>query len=77
MTDFQVEIDARNLSCPMPAMKAKKALKGMSSGEVLHVIATDPASVQDLEILLESLDDDELLEHTEGSGEFHFYIKKT
>ena len=76
MTDFQVEIDARNLNCPMPVMKAKKALKGMSSGEVLHVIATDPASVQDLEILLESLDD-ELLEHTEGSGEFHFYIKKT
>ena len=55
MTDFQVEVDARNLSCPMPVMKAKKALKGMSAGEVLHVIATDPASVQDLEILLESL----------------------
>ena len=76
MTDFQVEIDARNLSCPMPVMKAKKALKGMSSGEVLHVIATDPASVQDLEILLDSLDDD-MLEQTEGGGEFHFYIKKT
>ena len=76
MTDFQVEIDARNLSCPMPVMKAKKALKGMSSGEVLYLIATDPASVQDLEILLESLND-ELLEQAEGSGEFHFYIKKT
>ncbi|RDH82766.1 MAG: hypothetical protein DIZ80_10850 [endosymbiont of Galathealinum brachiosum] len=75
MTDFQVEVDARNLSCPMPVMKAKKALKGVASGDVLHVIATDPASVQDLEILLESLDD-ELLEQTESGGEFHFYIKK-
>ena len=76
MTDFEVEIDARNLSCPMPVMKAKKALKVMFSGEVLHLIATDPASVQDLEILLEALND-ELLEQTAGSGEFHFYIKKT
>ena len=76
MTDFEVEIDARNLSCPMPVMKAKKALKVMSSGEILHLIATDPASVQDLEILLEALND-ELLEQTAGSGEFHFYIKKT
>jgi len=75
MPDFQVELDARNLSCPMPVMKTKKALKGMNSGDVLHVIATDPASVQDLEILLESLSD-ELLEQTDGGGEFHFYIKK-
>jgi len=77
MPDFQHELDSRNESCPIPVMKTKKALKGMSAGEVLHVIATDPASVQDISILLEAMDD-ELLESVEGGdGEYHFYIKKS
>ena len=76
MIEFQTEIDARGLSCPMPVMKAKKQLKLLSTGDILHVIATDPASVQDLEILLESLDD-EMIEASEANGEFHFYIKKS
>ena len=76
MIEFQTEIDARGLSCPMPVMKAKKELKHLSTGDVLHVIATDPASVQDIEILLESLED-EMIEATEVNGEYHFYIKKT
>jgi len=76
MIEFQTEIDARGLSCPMPVMKAKKQLKLLSTGDILHVIATDPASVQDLEILLESLED-EMIEASEANGEFHFYIKKS
>lgn len=76
MIDFQAEIDARGLSCPMPVMKAKKELKRLSTGDVLHVIATDPASVQDLEILLESLDD-EMIAASQENGEYHFYIKKS
>lgn len=75
MPDFQQELDSRNESCPMPVMKTKKMLKGMSAGEVLHVIATDPASVQDITILLEAMDD-ELIETSEAGGEYHFYIKK-
>jgi len=75
MPDFQQELDSRNESCPIPVMKTKKTLKKMSAGEVLHVIATDPASVQDITILLEALDD-ELIESSEGGGEYHFYIKK-
>jgi len=75
MPDFQHELDSRNESCPMPVMKTKKMLKGMAAGEVLHVIASDPASVQDITILLESLND-ELLETSEADGEYHFYIKK-
>ena len=76
MIDFQAEIDARGLSCPMPVMKTKKELKRLSTGDVLHVVATDPASVQDLEILLESLDD-EMLAESQENGEYHFYIKKS
>jgi len=76
MIEFQTEIDARGLSCPMPVMKAKKELKHLTTGDVLHVIATDPASVQDIEILLESLED-EMIEFSEVNGEYHFYIKKS
>lgn len=75
MPDFQQELDARNLSCPMPVMKTKKALKSMSSGDVLYVIATDPASADDLATLTESTGD-EIIEQSEASGEYHFYIKK-
>ncbi|MDQ1363739.1 MAG: tRNA 2-thiouridine synthesizing protein [Pseudomonadota bacterium] len=75
MPNFSVEVDARNESCPMPVMKTKKALKGMKSGEVLHVIATDPASAQDINTLLEALND-KLLETSRNGGEFHFYIQK-
>lgn len=75
MPEFQHELDSTDESCPIPVMKTKKKLKGMSAGEVLHVIATDPASVQDITILLESLQD-ELIESAETGGKFHFYIKK-
>lgn len=76
MTRFHQEIDARNESCPIPVMKAKQALKSMKRGEILHVISTDPASVQDINILLEALKD-HLIEASQKAGEYHFYIKKS
>lgn len=75
MPEFQQELDARNESCPMPVMKTKKALKNMASGEVLHVMATDPASVEDIGTLLESLDAS-ITEKNEEGGVYHFYIEK-
>lgn len=75
MAEFQHELDSRHQNCPAPVMQTKQALKNMSSGEVLHVIATDPTSVHDIYILLEAMDD-ELIESNEGNGEYHFYIKK-
>ena len=41
------EVDARGLNCPLPILKAKKALAAMSSGELLRVVSTDPGSVRD------------------------------
>ena len=41
------EVDSRGLNCPLPILKAKRALADMQSGEVLKVIATDPGSVRD------------------------------
>ncbi len=75
MPEFQQELDARNESCPMPVMKTKKALKGMASGEILHVMATDPASVEDIGTLLENLAAN-IVENNEEGGVYHFYIKK-
>ncbi|OUU58580.1 MAG: preprotein translocase subunit TatC, partial [Proteobacteria bacterium TMED61] len=44
MSDFNQELDARGLNCPLPILRAKKTLNGMSAGEVLKIIATDPGS---------------------------------
>ncbi|MFT4268245.1 MAG: sulfurtransferase TusA family protein [Xenophilus sp.] len=43
------EIDTRGLNCPLPILKAKKALNGMQSGELLRVVATDPGSLRDFQ----------------------------
>jgi tRNA 2-thiouridine synthesizing protein A len=45
----QKEIDTRGLNCPLPILKAKKALADMPSGDVLQVLATDPGSVRDFQ----------------------------
>jgi tRNA 2-thiouridine synthesizing protein A len=47
--DAQKELDTRGLNCPLPILKAKKALTEMLSGEVLKVVATDPGSVRDFQ----------------------------
>ncbi|MFN5233831.1 MAG: sulfurtransferase TusA family protein, partial [Burkholderiaceae bacterium] len=45
--EFQKDLDARGLKCPLPILRAKKALADMISGDVLRVQATDPGSVRD------------------------------
>ncbi len=51
MADFDQELDASGLNCPLPILRAKKTLNAMASGQVLHVIATDPGSVKDFDCL--------------------------
>ena len=46
---FDREVDARGLSCPLPILRAKKALADMQSGQVLKIIATDPGTVRDFQ----------------------------
>ena len=43
------EVDARGLNCPLPILKAKRALTGMESGQVLKVVATDAGSIRDFQ----------------------------
>jgi tRNA 2-thiouridine synthesizing protein A len=76
MTDVANELDARGLNCPLPILKAKKAINGIESGEVLKIIATDPGSVKDFEAFCNQTGH-ELVESAEANGEFIFLIKKS
>ena len=75
MSDFDQELDARGLNCPLPILRAKKALNGMDAGETLKIVSTDPGSVKDFEAFA-SQTGNELLDSTEEDGEFHFMMKK-
>ena len=75
MANFDQELDATGLNCPLPILRAKKALGGMGSGQVLHIIATDPGSVKDFEAFARQTGN-ELMESKEEGGKFQFLIKK-
>ncbi len=46
---FDLEVDARGLNCPLPILRAKKALSALESGQVLKVLATDPGADRDFQ----------------------------
>jgi tRNA 2-thiouridine synthesizing protein A len=73
--NFDKELDARGLNCPLPILRAKKALNDMQSGQVLKIVATDPGSVKDFQAFAKQTGN-ELLSHAEGDKEFTFYMKR-
>jgi tRNA 2-thiouridine synthesizing protein A len=73
--DFQRELDARGLNCPLPILKTKKALADMISGQVLRVMATDPGSVRDFQAFAKQTGN-ELLDHYEENKEFVFLMRR-
>lgn len=73
--EFQKDLDARGLNCPLPILKAKKALAEMASGEILRVIATDPGSVRDFQAFARQTGND-LVGHNENNREFTFFMKR-
>lgn len=73
--EFHKELDARGLNCPLPILKAKKALAEMVSGEILRVIATDPGSVRDFQAFARQTGND-LVEQSESNKEFTFFMKR-
>ena len=75
MTDFNSELDARGLNCPLPILRAKKTMNGMNSGEILKIVATDPGSVKDFEAFCRATGN-ELVESGEDGGIFKFLLKK-
>jgi tRNA 2-thiouridine synthesizing protein A len=73
--EFNQELDARGLNCPLPILRTKKGLAALSSGQVLKVISTDPGSVKDMQAFAKQTGN-ELLSSAESAGEFVFYLKK-
>ena len=76
MSNEQVQLDASRLNCPLPILRAKKAINGLTSGQILHITATDPGAVKDFEAFCKQTGN-ELLSSTETDGKFTFEIKKS
>lgn len=73
--DFDREVDASGLNCPLPILRTKKALAEMQSGQVLKVTSTDPGSVRDFAMFAKQTGN-ELLEQVDQPGAFIFYMKR-
>ena len=67
------ELNCEGLLCPMPILKAKKALTGLTKGQVLSIIATDPGTPADFQAFCKQTGH-RLLQMTENSGTFRFWI---
>jgi tRNA 2-thiouridine synthesizing protein A len=70
-----VELDTKGLNCPLPILKARKAMKEMPDGGTLQVLATDPGAVSDFEAFCRATGN-ELLETSEEGGVYSFLIRK-
>jgi tRNA 2-thiouridine synthesizing protein A len=69
------ELDVKGLNCPLPILRTKKALSEMASGQVLHVLATDPGSVKDFQAFAKQTGN-ELLSNGEIDKVFEYFIKR-
>jgi tRNA 2-thiouridine synthesizing protein A len=73
--EFDKELDARGLNCPLPILRTKKSLNDMVSGQILRVMATDPGAVKDFQAFSKQTGN-ELLAAETGGSEFIFFMKK-
>ena len=75
MSSFDQELDASGLNCPLPILRAKKAIGTLDCGQVLRIVATDPGSVKDFEAFCTQTGN-VLLSSGESNGHFEFMIRK-
>ncbi len=68
-------LDAKGLNCPLPILKAKKAISGLGAGDVLQVVSTDPGSVADFASFCRQTGN-ELVASNAAAGVFEFLIRK-
>ncbi len=73
--NFDKELDARGLACPLPIVKTRKALNDLTSGQVLKVTATDSGSLADMAAFSEQTGN-ELLSSSQDGGTYVFYLKR-
>ena len=72
---FDSELDCQGLNCPLPILKTKKAMHGLSSGQILKMMATDPGSVNDVQSWSKRTGNP-LMDHSEDNGVYSFLIQK-
>ena len=72
--NFDKELDARGLKCPLPILRTKKALAELVSGQVLRILATDPGSVQDFAAFARQTGH-ALLDSQSRGDEFEFFMR--
>ena len=75
MNKVDKELDVKDLTCPMPLLKAKKTLNDMEAGAVLRVLATDPGSLRDFEVFARQ-SGNKLLDSTNRDGVYCYYLRK-
>ena len=72
---FDKDLDARGLNCPLPILRAKKALADMTSGQVLRIQSTDPGSIKDFQAFAKQTGN-QLVSHSTLEDVFIFLLKK-
>lgn len=75
MQQFDLELDARGLVCPLPILRTKQSLSNMTQGQILKIVATDPGAVIDFQVFAEQTGN-ALLSMSETDQEFVFFLRK-
>jgi tRNA 2-thiouridine synthesizing protein A len=73
---FDKELDTKGLNCPLPILRAKKALADLTSGQVLKIVATDPGSVRDFQAFAKQTGNELLAQETEDRLFIHFLKRR-
>ena len=73
--EFDKEVDARGLNCPLPILRLKKALAEVQGGQIVHMLATDPSSIGDVEAFTRQTGHELLQKRETPDRAFEFYIK--
>ncbi len=76
MTEAIETLDARNLSCPMPVLKSKKALKGLELNQVLEIFASDPGSMADIPAWARTTGQELISAEERGPRNYRFLVRK-
>lgn len=71
-----IEVDARGLNCPLPILKAKKALSGMQSGQTVRIVSTDAGSVRDFQAFAKQTGNELVEQKTVGADFIHLMRRR-
>jgi TusA-related sulfurtransferase len=74
--EYDREVDARGLACPLPILRAKKALADMQSGQILKIVCTDRGSVRDFQAFAQQTGNELLRQLTLGAEYLHFLRRR-